>query len=209
MRKPTLTVHQRTKTPLGFNFKPFWLLRRIWRPALLITSTSGCHTPIPLSSGWLRREPSRSYRIGQVFFFNEATSCKLTLYNQTSYLTGIRLLDEHNESAIHHQQGRLRRHNHFGFHHRTRREFHIFGHAAFGLHGNDIGSYINLVGFYKGHIVWQDIFHIGQVNIELANAFSCTDESLWKHEYTWSQSKLSVINATVSHPFLINREGSY
>ncbi len=55
---------------------------------------------------------------------------------------------------------------------------------------------------------FNDWFHLGQVTMEVGNAFSCSDEELWGEKYTRSPTELSVNNLTITHPYLINREGN-
>lgn len=55
---------------------------------------------------------------------------------------------------------------------------------------------------------FQDIFHFGQVQRTLGNAFACSDEKYWSEKYTRSPTRLSVNNITMSYPMLINREGT-
>ncbi|TRY70980.1 hypothetical protein TCAL_11101 [Tigriopus californicus] len=53
---------------------------------------------------------------------------------------------------------------------------------------------------------YSDLFHIGQITFETGNAFACSDPKFWKDKYLPSPTELSVVNASLSYPMLINRE---
>ncbi len=56
-------------------------------------------------------------------------------------------------------------------------------------------------------IFFQDTFAIGKITKTVGNAFACSNDELWKEEEVKSPSGLSVNGRTLSHPFLINRDG--
>lgn len=56
--------------------------------------------------------------------------------------------------------------------------------------------------------IFQDVFHIGKISKDVGNAFSCSPEKFWIEEYRSSPSGMSVNNASVKYPMLINREGT-
>ncbi len=54
---------------------------------------------------------------------------------------------------------------------------------------------------------YNDLFHFGHITYEVGNAYACSgDADLWVEKYVDSPTGLSVNNASVFHPFLINRE---
>ncbi len=53
----------------------------------------------------------------------------------------------------------------------------------------------------------QDVFHIGEIDVDIGNAFACTGIERMQKTYTRSPSGITVNSATVSFPKLVNRDG--
>ena len=51
------------------------------------------------------------------------------------------------------------------------------------------------------------MFYIGDITMEVGNAFACSPVEHWKHERQRSPSGLSVMRAVASYDKLVNREG--
>ena len=58
------------------------------------------------------------------------------------------------------------------------------------------------------HCLSQDVFHIGEVQHDVGNAFACNSDRLVAR-YTRSPSGATVNNATLLFPSLVNRDGEF
>jgi len=52
------------------------------------------------------------------------------------------------------------------------------------------------------------VLHFGEITARFGDSFACTLDDLWQYDYFTSPSKLSTVRGKLSHPMMVNREGT-